>query len=124
MTSTKKPLNVQTLMSATVMADLVRFLKLSNIPHKSSYSHVASLILEGTWKTWDCSHFTDSESALQFLQSEGFSVAQLRDPKRGPRLLRTLNAEALVSEHSVSPPTDSARAAELAELMEPPDAET
>lgn len=113
-----RSLNVQTMVPAPLMADLVRFLATNSIPHRASYSHVLWLILQGTHKTWSCEHFTSTEDALQYLASQGFSVAQLASAGRGPKVLRTLNAEALTAEHSVAPPP-SPRAAEVRQLFQP-----
>ena len=75
-----RTINVQTMAPPQMMADLVRFLDQAQVPHRSSYSHVLWLILQGTHSTWDCTHFRTTEEALAYLASQGFSVAQAQRP--------------------------------------------
>lgn len=96
-----RTLNVQTYEDPIVVADLVYALKREGIPHRGSYSHVLHLIMEGTRKAWEMEQFHTTEEALQFLQNEGFSVAQMKDSTRGPRLKRAMNLEQAAAEHAV-----------------------
>lgn len=111
-----RSLNVQTLVDPRHFADLVRELKRNGVPHRSSYSHVVHLLLDGTRDAWGAAHYQDAEEALRFLASEGFSVTQIKQASRGPRLLAHLRKEAL--QPSEGPAVDLQRAAEIEALLD------
>ena len=118
-----RSLNIQTLIDPCQVADMVRLFQAHNIPHRSSYSHLIHEILRATWETWDCAHFTDPEQALAYLSNQGFSISQLKQPKRGARLLSHLQKAQLdpiqPSVLSTDSPPSPIRADEISNLLQP-----
>jgi hypothetical protein len=87
-------LNVQTHLDARVFADIIRWMKAHNIEHGASYSKVVRLLLIAVQKEHDCAFFETLEEAIAFLESEGFSMAQLKG-ERGAKTFRALSAESV-----------------------------
>ncbi len=93
-----RTLSVQTYLDPCMMADIVREFEDRGIPHGSSYSRVLWTIIEQAHQEWSCAVYGSTEEALAMLEERGFSVAQLKRPRSGRRLLRNMNLEALGQE--------------------------
>ena len=91
----KQSFNVQTYVDARLIADLALEFKRQGVPHRNSYSHLLSSILSTVHTSWDCSHFETTEEGLEWLATEGFSLGQLKTPRRARPLLKEVNKEAL-----------------------------
>ena len=118
-----RSLNIQTLIDPCQVADMVRLFQANNIPHRSSYSHLIHEILQATWSTWGCEHFSDPSQALAYLSTQGFSVSQIKQPKRGQRLLHHLQQAELEPIQPSILATDAApsptRVDEISNLLTP-----
>lgn len=117
-----RTMSVQTYIDPRMMADLVREFEARNIPHKSSYSEVLFTIIEQAHKQWGCQVFADTETALQALEDRGFSMAQMKHQKKGRRMLRDMNLDALAREGTDI--EDSARTRQIQELFSRDNTET
>jgi len=123
-------LNIQCYIDARLVASLARWMEESNlIPCKGSYSRMIRLLLDAIAEDNDVPRFRDTEKALAYLASKGFSVAQLGSPPRARKIRAQLSAESLEGEAQVplldlEAEADVERVAEIEDLFdkEEPDA--
>ena len=110
-------INVQTYVDARVIADIARAFSGMKVPHKSSYSYMFAQLIYHCRTEWEARHFQDTETALEFLASEGFSVKQ----GKSARVLRAMNKENFAAENAIAAPVEvevnPERAKELKEAL-------
>ena len=118
-------LNVQTHLDARLFADIIRWMKAEGLEHRGNYSSVVRLLLTAVQKEQKAEFFQDTDSALTFLASEGFSIAQLKGDKKG-KLFRELSAEAVQQaqreeEEREAPPVEEGKLDEVLALFQEED---